>query len=301
MTTRYGIHKQTVRDGLAARGGKVVDLGGGRWELKVGDGSGGFIGAHLQNDWVSFTAPVPPAYGGDNPDMYERYLSANARLPGWCKVALYPHHTELCLREDIAIVDGVDLLSSGADAVAYLMAAQAALVKKPRAARARKATPLSSEVNGALKEVCSTSGWNYAEREDGSGVATLALPTGSVKAVVTANGRRDFRIAVPLPGYESLADIGRRAAAVLLLTVNGLVRFARASVERSAGRAGAFVEIPFRGLPSAALLETALSALAVSCGLCDRELSALADESVARRYLNARALSPAPELSALAL
>ena len=334
MTTRYRIHKQTVRDALVAHGGKVVDLDGGRWELMAGHGSGQCVGVQLQNDWLSFTAPVPPAFGDGNREMYERYLSANPRLPGRCKVALYPCHTALCLREDIAIVDGVDLSSRCTEAIANLVAACAVLAKKPRAARMRKTTPLSSELTDVLKEVCGTSGWEYAGREDGSGVATLALPNGSVKATVTANGRRDFRIAAPLPGYESLADIGRRAAAVLLLTVNGLVRFARAGVERSAGRASvaietsvsietsaanntsaankasvvseasaasAFIEIPFRGRPSAALLDTALSALAVSGGLCDRELSALADETVARCYLDARASSPAPALSSLAL
>ena len=47
MTTSYRDRKNLVRDALACHGGKVVDAGGGRWELKVGTGANDCIGVHL--------------------------------------------------------------------------------------------------------------------------------------------------------------------------------------------------------------------------------------------------------------
>jgi hypothetical protein len=299
MSTSYRNSRQAVRDALSAHGGKVNDLGGDCWELTVGGGAGDVVGVHMQAGCVSCSLPL--LLGGGSADRYERVLSAVTRLPGGCKAALYPHDAALYLREDIAIVDGVDVSRRCTVAIADLMAASAALAKRRRATRRRKATPLVPDITAALEEACNEAGWELTRGEDGSALATMTLPPRAVRAEVTAHGKRNVRIAAPLGGYGALSAVGRRAAAVLLLTVNGLVRFARAGIERSAGRAHALVEVPVRERPSAAVLDTALSAVAVACGLCDRELVALADPSLAQRYLDAQASNAAPALTSAAL
>ncbi|GAG44262.1 unnamed protein product, partial [marine sediment metagenome] len=205
----------------------------------------------------------------------------------------------LVVREDIPVVDGVDVAQACTGAVADLAAAKKSLATMRRpTARDRKNVALPGEVVDTIEQVCATIGFGHAAKDSETNVVTLDGPNGSYKAAVTAHPSGECRVTAHLWRYQSLSSLGRRALAVFLLTANGLVRFARAGIERSRHSTSALFEVRFSGPPSAALMETALSALAVACGVCGRELDVLSDDSVARRYLAAREAVPAKEAAA---
>ena len=82
-----------------------------------------------------------------------------------------------------------------------------------------------------------------------------------------------------------------RAVAAFLLTVNSVIRFVRTGLEEATDGISAFAEARFSACPSPALLDVALSALAVTSAMCDWELRALQSEMVAKHYLTARGVS----------
>ena len=101
-----------------------------------------------------------------------------------------------------------------------------------------------------------------------------------------------IRVAAPVGALAMASDEVRNSIAVLLLTLNGVLRFARAAGEEQKGQVAAHLEALLPHFPSAEELGHALAALSVGCRLCGREVEVLQNDLVvAREYLVARGWS----------
>jgi len=301
FTSCFSEHERAISHALERTGDPVTDVGRGHWRTTFGEDGASAVDVRLHGDWVVCRTPLEAPFDGPVSGL-ENYLRINARLGGWCKVVLDPGQTTpLCVREDIPVVDGVDVVQACTGAIANLAAAKKRLATLRRPTeRERKKAALPDEVVDSIERVCATIGFGHTAKDSETSVVTLDGPNGSYKAAVRAHHSGECRITAHLWRSRPLSSLGHRALAVFLLTANGQVRFARAGIQRSKDNTTALFEIRFSGPPSEALMETALSALAVACGMFGRELAVLSDDSVARRYLAAREAVPATAKEAAA-
>jgi hypothetical protein len=302
-STNFVARERLIYDALLSRACDVEMVGRGKWEIRLDAAAGGTVDICLEDEWLICSAAMPAGRATDNVDAL---LHANGGLPGCCKVVLEPGRPVARLREDILLIEGTDVSSACGDAIAHIEGARLELANRPataaeRVKRAktggRKRTSAEAEARDTLEGVCTEAGWPYGERDGGQGVVTLDLPNGSILAVLEAQNGADYRVRVRLSRCGQLSNVSRRACAVFLLTINGITRFVRAGVERSAHEWNAFLESRFTRRPSPAALDAALSALSVASRLCHRETRAMGDDRLARRYLDARGMSPLAEVT----
>jgi hypothetical protein len=98
-----------------------------------------------------------------------------------------------------------------------------------------------------------------------------------------------LRVAVEVAAIEGAADVVGCATAALLLEVSGLIRLARGCLRSAGDSPRAWFEVRLRPACEPGELRHALDALSVACRLWANEVRALQDETVARRWLAARA------------
>ncbi|UCH83227.1 MAG: hypothetical protein JSW50_12290 [Candidatus Latescibacterota bacterium] len=227
------------------------------------------------------------------------------------KVAMDPADGSLRLREDVPLGDGLDLSAACRDAVSGFSAARSKLIelhnpavhhktsgqidsdtaqRVPETGQHELAKAVESE--DTLEDLCADTGWAWSTRSDGNAVAALDVPFGVHHAVLAAVSGCGYRLAVELGELRSPCDEVRSAVAVFLLMVNELVRYARAGAVATGKGIKTFLEVCFVERPSAVLFDEALCALSVGVRFCDRELRALGEKGVARRYLEIRGMSP---------
>jgi len=302
-TTRYEQQERTIHAALTGSGGKVVRVDRGVWEFypdrpDLPDLPGEFapVEVRLRDNWVLCCSPVPSGLNGD----LEGYALAMPALPGRCKVILDPADMTPRLREEILSVEGVDLAGACGSAIANLASA-GALITRPNECRETRSGSMSAvpdEIVETLAEVSDASGWTFTEYGDGEDkeivlAASQRSGGGGGHAVVEAHGEHGVRITAGLSRHSGLSSAGRRAAAALVLTANGLMRLVRAGFDPAAASEGnthAFLETWFTRPPSRPALAFALSTFAAAVNMFDSELGVMADESLARRYLEARGL-----------
>jgi|GEM_PF-5661516 len=290
---RFDELEHSIQRALERAGGEVACVGRGNWTLHPETSVDNPIEVRLRDQWVLCETPAPdPRVNGD----FERYVSWNSRLAGGCKVALAWDRMAASVREEIPAIDDVDLSSACGEAIAHLASARDIVAKRRKLpARAKKAPRNSQAAEAALAQVlaetCEAAGWSYSESDGELPVVSLGLTSGSYPSFAEARNDHDYRIYARLTRYKSLTEVSRRAVAAFLLTVNGVVRFVRTGLEDAADGVSAFVEARFSACPTPAVLDVALSALAVTCAMCDRELRALQSEMVAKHYLTARGVS----------
>ncbi len=145
-----------------------------------------------------------------------------------------------------------------------------------------------------LARLCGESGWPYEQRSNGSVSVELEVSGRAFyQAVVSHQPSDRIRLAVDLVrgGEIAGADQHKLAVAVLLLSVNGLVRMARAVIRQTDQRFSAGFEVSLSSRPSLAAFVHALSALSIACDMCGREVEALMDDAaLARSFLEIRRL-----------
>lgn len=301
MTT-FGLKawEQSIQEAMishaSANSLDLQSIGKGWWSVAPAKAPDNAVEVRIQYGYVLCTAALPPAPVEHDVDTY---LQTNPMLPGCCKVVLVTTRRETYLREDIPLASGFDAASACVDAVTHLMAAQSEFAKKrPGSATSEQRTTGgqlgdAKKIFDALDGVCDEAGWPCIDRDGNQGSIVLGLSSGLAPAVLEE--RSDGYVAkVRLRQYRTLSDVGRRAVAVLMLSVNGIVRFVRAGIERSAEGWCAFLETRFSLLPSPSEVRHALSALTVGSRMCERELRALSDDALAQRYLDARGMSLVP-------
>ena len=290
---RFDELEHAILGALERAGGEVACVGRGNWILTPKTSEDNPIEVRLRDRWVLCKTSAPDPHVYSEFDMYAHW---NSRLAGGCKVALEWDRMAASVREEIAVVDGVDLSNACGEAIAHLISARGILAKRHKSpARAKKMPRQSQTAKTALTQVlaetCEAAGWGYAERDDGQPVVSLDLPHGPCSTFAEARNGHDYRVYTRLARYPSLTEVSMRAVAAFLLTVNSVIRFVRTGLEEATDGISAFAEARFSACPSPALLDVALSALAVTSAMCDWELRALQSEMVAKHYLTARGVS----------
>ena len=145
-----------------------------------------------------------------------------------------------------------------------------------------------------LARLCGESGWPYAQRSGGSVSVDLEVSGHAFyQAIVSHQPSDRIRLRVDLVRGGEVASAGQHklAVAVLLLSVNGVVRMARGVVRQKEQRFSAGFEASLSSRPSLAEFVHALSALSIACDTCGREVEALMeDAALARSFLEIRRL-----------
>ena len=261
------------------------------WRAHLNGGEDPEIEVRLREGWLRLSVPL-----GGMPERSEawRYLEANPRLPGRCKVTLDRRGCATYLREDVCVANGTDISMACGEAIENIASARRVLLRstKPKKKRARRASKASKPDPDSLENALDEAGWSFSKRESGRLVVNLELPRRGRQALVESSNPNDCRLSVRLARFKTLSETGQYAAAVLLLMANDLVHLVRTGAERSEEDVVCFCEVRFTERPSPASLDYGLSSLSGLCFLIDKELEILGDEGAARRFLNARGVLP---------
>ncbi len=145
-----------------------------------------------------------------------------------------------------------------------------------------------------LTRLCGESGWPYEQRSGESVSVDLEVSGRAFyQAIVSHQPSDRIRLRVDLVrgGEVAGAEQHKLAVAVLLLSVNGVVRMARGVIRQMDQRFSAGFEASLSRRPSLAEFVHALSALSIACDMCGREVEALMEDAeLARSFLEIRRL-----------
>jgi len=262
----------------------------GRWRFDVGDDDRLPARAWIAGEWLRIQT-VADAAGRGRLDArgIQQMLQANAALEGGVKFALDDGANRGLLVAEILLSDDpADLAGRVRRACAGLRRGAAALFG--RNLPAQTASPLPSPTPPCIDvpRLCSEAGWRPAARPDGRAVVPLEVPDLYLQATVGPCEQGGLQVEVALESVDGAASLCRRAVHVLLLSACRTVRMARAVARLRDGEAEELDcgwEVVLDDTPGASGLGHALAALSVACRLCAREVIALHDETIARKYL----------------
>lgn len=268
-----------VPSALARIATAVERLGHQHWSLTLGNDPAVAARARVEDGWLGLAAErhhPPPTRGA------WAILEWNRGLEGGARFALAPLAPGLLVRADIALDPEVDVERRILEACAGFTTA----------ARGGEhlASTTPAEIVDASPELwcqCRDTTWPIEARGTRELTVDLGVPGAFHQAVVTA--RADGTVAAVVPLLESAeeslpSEVGRRAVALLLARLGGIVRLARAAAAPAQPASLRFEVVQTR--PATIELAHTFAALAVACRLAAAEATALYhDEAVARLYL----------------
>ncbi|NIN71008.1 MAG: hypothetical protein GTO46_03540 [Gemmatimonadetes bacterium] len=279
-----------VTEALSGCGLSLRGSGSQEWQLSMARRRGI---ARIDDGWL--VLEFPPARGRTPSPL--RTLERNAELSGSAKHVLLTDGS-LRLRAEVPAdeppgPEAAGLAPQIREAVAGLASAMRASM--PRTSSANETPSDSGAEEGAPSSdpctLCGEAGWSYSERSSGRLHVDLDVPGGAFyqAAVRRTGGQIVQRVELFADGEAATESLVGPAIAALLLSVSAVVRLVRAVSWRSdAGPAWGF-EVQLPGTTTVGAFVHGLSALSVACGLCGREVRALAQDPVlGRRYLEIR-------------
>jgi hypothetical protein len=135
-----------------------------------------------------------------------------------------------------------------------------------------------------LADLCAEAGWQPLRHDDDGCIVQLESSRAPLNARLSLRSD-NVRVRAELLACGSLKPAGRAAVARLLLAAGGGARMARASVDPEGQEPSAGIEVVCGPRPSPAFVGHALASLSLVAGLAATECHALADPSMACRYL----------------
>lgn len=279
-----------VTEALGGYGLNVRATDPKEWQLSMANRKGV---ARIDDGWLVLEFP-PPRGRAPSP---LRILERNAELSGNTKYVLLADDS-VRLRAEVPIEEAyvrgaAGIAAQAREAVADLASALGA--STPSVTSMIDAPGDAGGENGASsfdpKTLCNEVDWPHSERSSGRLHVDLDVVGGAFyQAAVERNGGRIVqRVELVAEGDVATESLTGLAIAALLLTVSGAVRMVRAvSWESGSGQTWGF-EVQLPETTTVATFAHGLSALSVACGLCGREVRALAhDPALARLYLEIR-------------
>ncbi len=257
------------------------------------------IEARMIDGWLLFHTPLQ---NGASAHGLWQHLRANALIAGRCKIVFEPIERAMHLREDMLVIDGLDMSDDCREAVFNLTVARKALPNyldggsssdAERADAESSIAPSVTPESVLLEEACAEAGWPFSKRPDGRLIVDLDVPDMHHQAILESVSDSSHRVSVHLAHYSALTEELRESTAFFMLTMNGRIRLTRAGIEETKNGAQAYHEVRLTGQPSPVVINEALSALSVACSYCSRELRALRNENLSRLYLDLRGSHPA--------
>ena len=247
------------------------------------EGERTLVHAAVHDCWLHLSAR-PSSGPVGQPRVFETtaLLRRNAELTGGVKFAWVAADPDLRLQAEVPLDDGeAQARRRIAEACAGFAGAAST------AGASRDGVAISAPDPADLRTAVAESGWSVRERPDGPLTVDLDVPDVFLQASVDAQDGVT-RFAVELAAVEAAPSACREALALLLLRVSGAVRMARAVLPPASGAPR--LEVVLAGAPTAAEAGHALSALAVACRHCAREVEVVQrDETIAGMYLRAPA------------
>jgi hypothetical protein len=278
----------TVTKALSACGLGVQATGSTEWQLSIAGRRGS---ARVDDGWLVLEFPPPR---GRAPSLF-CLLERNVELRGGARYVLLADGS-LHLRAEVPVKEPTGRGTAG-------------VAEQVRAAIAGLASGASSSGNSSADEaagdggaadcapssdpgtLCAEVGWPHSERSSGRVHVDLDVPGGAFYQAVVgrAAGCIVQRAELFTEGGTGTESLARLAIAALLLSTSGAVRMARAASWNSDVGATWGFEVQLPGTTTVGDFGHGLSALSVACGLCGREVRALAcDPALARRYIEFR-------------
>jgi len=278
----------------------VRRTGPASWTL-AGDDATSSVEVEAAGDWVAmrsgahcplFAPEINPA---QREDRVRSLLAGNAALPGPVKLALDPL-CNITARAEIPARALTD--EDGAPLVGEILAGfgQArALLGGATVAASETAETDDGAALTEFEQICEEAG--IATRASSEGPLVLRQSEDGEEIDLVAgtvlerwqSGCRLWVEAAPDIDFDTPAS--RVAAAVLLLSVGGLIRLARPSIPSAAGEfCPRFEAVPGRETPTPDALLQAAAALSAAVRLCRLELAELRSEQAAALYLSIKGI-----------
>lgn len=266
----------------------------GTWRLRLSSGRSLQAQAWLRGPWICLGVPAGPRGRPPRPepDRLWAHLCLGAGLPGGVRLA-HANGSGPAFRADIPFVRSAKLLADRVRrACRALDASRNVLREKSPAPAPGPVGPGRAGGNGVLEDLaalCEEAGWPASVRDEDHLAVNLQVQGRHDVAMIRVDGRGRTHARVDLEVSRTLPSVCRGAMALLLLRANGATRAARAGGEEDeAGACTVFFEVSQAGKPLASDLGHALAALSVACQLNAREVRALRDPDLSRRYLGSR-------------
>jgi hypothetical protein len=302
MSRVFLLDEASLADVLGRHAASVEATGRQRWQFHLGREADLDVSLRIDRGWLRVSAPL----GGDRPrkaagrycglsgDRLQTMLAANARLPGGVKFVLADDpprpllaaEIPLAAEEDFDLGDRIGRLCRGLRRGALEWRHP---VAEPGelASDVRRSTD-AADVESRFEEVCRESGWTVSRRGNGRFAVRLDVREAFYQAMVEPSGE-GCRLCVALEQSVSEVDVCRHAAEVLLLSANGVVRMAAATVVAGAAARQYRWEAALTAAAQPREWAHALSALTIACQATALELRALEDPLLAEAYFELRA------------
>lgn len=251
------------------------------WRFELGNGKPLPATARWEEPWLLLRAPLALQ---PDPDAPWRLLRLNGRLSGPARV-VHPEgngHFELQAELPVAEVEQVPPRLE----LACASLRQAAAAVSGAASGLEDVTPdaEAGTANPAWIELAGEHGWTLERREAGRCAVELDAPGLQSQAWVEQRGQ-ELHLWLEVLRGSTLSGQARRATALFLLSLTGGLCMVRGSVAQREPQS-IRLEVRLPESATAAELDLALATLSLACRRAAREVRALADDVVARTYLN---------------
>lgn len=273
----------------------VESAGPGCWNYTLSNGE--VLRGHARRDGQWTVLEARPD-GNKAPQSLWGLLELNGQLRGLGKFAIRPGRKAPLLLAEFPLDPGDEVLLTDRVASICLGFEEASVRlhgKPPAGGTTAGATSCekgpSHGATDDLRRVITQAGWSCRDREDGSLIVDLPARRGFFQAELGSDGDAGTHLATPLSRFDSLASESREAIGLLLLSVCGCLRMARATAKQADARIELLLEARLPS-PSPTELDHALSALSTGCDLCGPEVAALRDTELAISFMKARGWSP---------
>jgi hypothetical protein len=283
---------------FAIAGVTTERIGPQTWSL-VAPGNTRLI-AHVDacDGWLVLEASLERNHAnGDRTADWWTWLLRGRGLATPVKLVLVPGAARPVLRADIPLGEDADIAATAARACAAVASAAQAIgasassvAEHDRAEASARVSAVTASASVDFATMCAEAGWQCVGGSDTAPRVNLQLSGRQVLALLEHDADGGLRASVELLRRHraTLTQASQEALALFLLTSSAIVRLARADVEEVDDSVAMGFEVRCAAPCGVEDVGHALSSLSVACGMCDREVLALADDRIARLYLTLR-------------
>lgn len=299
MTVLLTDQSTTISTALKRAAATVEASGFGRWAWTLPcQGKLLRASARAEDDWLHLDLPLRDAriFGQGALERLGEILSWNADISGGGKFRLGQDQPFVHLAAEIPLAEEESDLPERLEEASGGFQEAAGKFFCGAVPGGADTLPRSYRVNRdavELPTLCQEAGWPFVQRAGGRLTVELDVPQGYFQALIQRRDNGPVVLEVELASWEELAPLCRRAIAVFLLTACGVVRMARATLTAQPDNQTVAAWEVVLNNPTATEMAHALSALSMACRFTAREVQALCDESIARKFLEVRGWSSA--------
>lgn len=276
-------HDSRIEDALRSAVTAVTYESQGTWSLSLANGASVPARARISDYWLELSAALPEWILSRRDEL--GWLRVNGYLGGSVRVARTQENSIPHLMVDTLAEHEPDITSRVVSACLELTGALHAIEAWPEGSPPSPFEQGTSRTSVAdVERACAETMWPCIVGADEGVRLDVDTRAGVYHARFESSPDGRERVIVVLTDLASQSALSQRAVATLLMAVSGSVRSVKGVVTDRDGATGAALASPV-DQPIDRSLNRALSALAVACQICGREVHALRDERLAADYL----------------